>query len=118
MTVEEYGDLLFDAGYLVNSPSSGKIGDEEYNIYKFSEKGFEKLKETFPDYDANQWIYGLTIGKSNRTRKFLGYRPDAINSWDWSWYNENFQGIMEYMLYEIFGVNTSDSYIELDDIVL
>lgn len=118
MTIEEYGDLLFDAGYLVNSPRIGKLGDEEYNIYEFSEKGFERLKEKFPGYDVNQWRYGLTIGESFRTKKFLGYRPDAKNSWDWSWYNEYFQDVMEYMLYDIFKVNVADSYIELDDIVL
>jgi len=118
MTIEEYGDLLFDAGYLVNSPRTGKVGDEEYNIYKFSEKGFEKLKEKFPNYDVEQWIYGLTIGKSNKTRTFLGYRPDAKNAWDWGWYTENFQDIMEYMLYDVFKINVGDTYIELDDIVL
>lgn len=118
MTIEEYGDLLFDAGYLVNSPETGNLNGEEYNIYRFSENGFEKLKEKFPGYDAKQWVYGLTIGESFRTKKFLGYRPEAKNSWDWSWYNEHFQDVMEYMVNEIFQINANDSYIELDDIVL
>lgn len=118
MTVEEYGELLFDAGYLLNSPESRQLGDEEYNLYQFTEKGFAKLKEKFPAYDVDYWVYGLSIGNSNRTRKFLGYRPEAKNSWDWSWYNEHFQDVMEYMVNEIFQINANDSYIELDDIVL
>ena len=118
MTIEEYGNLLFDAGYLLNSPESRQMGDEEYNIYQFTEKGFEKLKEKFPGYDVKQWIYGLSIGESFRTKKFLGYKLHAKNPWDWSWYNEYFQDIMEHMLYDIFEINEGDSYIELDDIVL
>ena len=45
MTIEEYGNLLFDAGYLLNSPESRQLGDEEYNIYQFTEKDLKNLKK-------------------------------------------------------------------------
>lgn len=111
MTLEEYKNILLNNGII-------KCNSEESQVYLFTQRGMDIIEEKFPDYDVDQWIYGLTIGNSNKTRTFLGYRPESKNAWNWSWYAERFQDIMEYMLYDIFKINVGDTYIELDDIVL
>jgi hypothetical protein len=105
MTLEEYKNLLLDNGII-------ECDSERTWIYLFTQKGMDMIREKFPEYPTG-WVGAIRDGV------FWGIKPEETNAYDWTWYypTEN-QKAMEYIVNDIFNLNTDTDYIELDDIVL
>ena len=104
MTLEEYKNILLDNGII-------ECDSERSRVYLFTHKGIKLIREKLPDYPTG-WVGAIQEGA------FWGINPgETVYDWNWYYASENPKA-MEYIVNEIFNLNTDTDYIELDDIVL
>lgn len=104
MTLEEYKNILLDNGII-------ECDSENSQIYLFTHKGINKIKEKFSDYPTG-WTTAI------QENGFWGVNPgETVYDWNWYYESENPKA-MDYIVNNIFNINTDTDYIELDDIVL